>query len=93
MGWQQMSEEAVNRLPSHSLLWLQIPVDDPQAVEVVQSQGQLSQVELDILFREHHLEGWERTVAQLVPWLLAAKLSSRKPMLSQNACVEIHALP
>lgn len=68
-----MSEEAVNRLPSYSLLRLQIPVDDPQAVEVVQSQGQLSQIELDILLREHYLEGWERTVAQACPMSACCK--------------------
>lgn len=93
VGWRQMSEGAGNSLSSYSLLRLQIPVDDPQAVEVVQSQGQLSQVELDILLREHHLAGWERTVVQFIPRLLGSKSSSRKPGLSQNACVEILALP
>lgn len=92
VGWRQMSEGAVNRLSSYSLLRLQIPVDDPQAVEVVQSQGQLSQVELDILLREHHLAGWERTVVQLILRLLGSKFSSWKPGLSQNACVEMLAL-
>ena len=31
------------------------PVDDAQAVEVVQGEGQLGQVELDVLLGEHHL--------------------------------------
>lgn len=39
-------------------------------MEVVQSQRQLGQVELNILLSEHDLEGWERTVVQLVLWLL-----------------------
>ena len=42
-----------------SLLWLQVSVDDAQAMQVVQGQGQLRQVELDILLREHHLQETE----------------------------------
>lgn len=44
-----------------SLLWLQVSVDDAQAVQVVQGQGQLRQVELDVLLREHHLQETEET--------------------------------
>lgn len=45
------------------LLRFQVSVDDAQAVQVVQGQGQLGQVELDVLLREHHLasereQGW-----------------------------------
>lgn len=42
-----------------SLLWLQVSVDDAQAVQVVQGQGQLRQVELDVLLCEHHLQETE----------------------------------
>ena len=38
-----------------SLLRFEVSVDDPQCVEVVQRQGQLCQVELDIVFGKHHL--------------------------------------
>lgn len=56
----------------HLLLRLQVSVDDPQAMEVVQSQGQLSQVELDILLGEHHL-GRQNTVAGLTLRLVCSK--------------------
>ena len=38
------------------LLWLQISVDDAEGVEVLQGQGELGQVELDVLLGEHDLE-------------------------------------
>lgn len=72
-------------MPFLLLLWLQIPVDDPQAVKVVQSQGQLSQVELDILLSEHDLGGGKG---------LRFSLSRlEKPGLFQSTHVEIPALP
>ena len=37
------------------LFWLEVPVDNAEAVKMVESQRQLSQVKLDILLREHHL--------------------------------------
>lgn len=39
----------------HSLLRLEVSVNDAQAVQVVQTQRQLSQVKLHILLREHDL--------------------------------------
>ena len=36
---------------------LQIPVDDPDRVEVTESQGQLGQIELDVVLGEHDLLG------------------------------------
>lgn len=39
----------------HSLFRLEVSVDDTEAVQVVQAQGQLSQVELHVLLCEHHL--------------------------------------
>lgn len=38
------------------LLRLEVPVDDAQTVEMVQSQSQLCQVELHILLCEHDLQ-------------------------------------
>lgn len=49
------------RAGGRSLLWLQVSVDDAQAMQVVQGQGQLCQVELDVLLREHHLQETEET--------------------------------
>ena len=40
-----------------NVLRLQIPVDDPDRVKVTESQGQLGQVELDIVLGEHDLLG------------------------------------
>lgn len=40
----------------NSLLRLEVPVDDAEAVQMVQGQGQLRQVELDVFFCEHHLQ-------------------------------------
>ena len=42
---------------SSSLLWLEVPVDDAHHMEVVQRQGQLGKVELDVFFSEHDLLG------------------------------------
>ena len=39
---------------------LQIPVDDPDRVKVTEGQGQLGQVELDVLLGEHDLFGQSR---------------------------------
>lgn len=64
---------AGSRARAHSLLRLQVPVDDAQAMEVVQSQGQLGQVELDVLLREHHLAS-ERTDC----WGLVLRNSARE---------------
>lgn len=80
-------------MPFPLLLWLQIPIDDPQAMKMVQGQRQLSQVELDILLSEHDLEGWERIRVQLLPRLLVLKHAPQKPGLSQNTRAEILALP
>ena len=38
------------------LFRFEVPIDYPQTVQMVQGQGQLCQVELDILFSEHDLE-------------------------------------
>lgn len=43
-------------LEFHSLLRLEVSVNDAQAVQVVQAQSQLSQVKLHILLREHNLQ-------------------------------------
>lgn len=40
----------------HSLLRLEVSVNDAQAVQVVQAQSQLSQVKLHILLCEHNLQ-------------------------------------
>lgn len=45
------------RLALHSLLRLEVSVNDAQAVQVVQAQSQLSQVKLHVLLREHNLQG------------------------------------
>lgn len=37
------------------LFWFEVPVDDPQAVKMVQSQGQLCKVKLHILLCKHDL--------------------------------------
>ena len=39
------------------LLWFEISVDDADEVEMVQGQGQLREVELDVLLCEHDLLG------------------------------------
>lgn len=46
------------------LLRFEVPVDDAQTVEVVQSQSQLCQVELHILLCEHDLQHGTRQVGQ-----------------------------
>lgn len=38
------------------LFWLEVSVDNAQLVQVVQGQGQLCQIELDIFLGEHHLK-------------------------------------
>ena len=38
------------------LFRFEVPVDNPQTVQMVQGQSQLCQVELDILFGKHNLE-------------------------------------
>lgn len=38
------------------LFRFKIPVDNPQTVQMVQGQGQLCKVKLDILFCKHYLE-------------------------------------
>lgn len=44
----------------HVLLWFEIPVDDSQAVQMVEPQSQLCQVELHVLLGEHDLEEGDR---------------------------------
>lgn len=45
------------RLECHLLLRLEVSVNDAQAMQVIQAQSQLSQVELHVLLREHNLQG------------------------------------
>ena len=45
--------------PTSSLFWLQVPVDNAKAVQVVESQSKLSKIELDIIFSEHNLRACE----------------------------------
>lgn len=47
----------------YSLFRLEVPVNDAQAVQVVQAQSQLSQVKLHVLLREHHLQRAGRGVS------------------------------
>lgn len=54
LGWMQGWDPA--SAGPHVLLWLEVPVDDPQAVQVVESQCQLCQVELHVLLSEHDLQ-------------------------------------
>lgn len=42
------------------LFWLEVSVDDAEAVKVIEGQRQLSQIELHIFFSEHHLRERER---------------------------------
>lgn len=62
----------------HSLLRLEVPVNNAQAVQVVQAQGQLSQVKLHVLLCEHDLQqvgggfSWDRL------FLRARALGSRR---------------
>lgn len=39
----------------NSLLWFKVSIDNPQSVEMVQSQSQLCQIELNIFLSKHHL--------------------------------------
>lgn len=54
------------RLELHSLLRLEVSVNDAQAMQVVQAQSQLSQIKLHVLLREHNLQqeggdfSWDR---------------------------------
>lgn len=78
----------------YSLLRFQVSVDDPQAVQVVQGQGQLSQVELDVLLREHHLvtargpgrSAGLRRPRRPRPALLAPDTGGRGPATAPRPC-------
>ena len=43
------------QLRERSLLRFEIPVDDSERVKVFESEDELSQIELDVFFSEHHL--------------------------------------
>lgn len=48
--------ECVCACVCHVLLWLEVSVNDTQAVKVIEGQCEFSQVKLHILLSEHHLQ-------------------------------------
>lgn len=59
------------RLCVSILLWLEVSVDDAEAVKVIEGQSELSQIELHILLSEHHLveRRWGRETERDQPLL------------------------
>lgn len=67
----EVGQRNVTVLVQQNVLRLQIAIDDPQPMQMVQRQRQLSQIELDILLGEHHLLAQAReqiTAAQKVQY-------------------------
>lgn len=73
-----LPREAGVELRLHSLFRLEVPVDDTQVVQVVQAQGQLSQVKLHVLLREHHLQKAGGGVSGSAPSSTAGAPSSQQ---------------
>lgn len=75
------------------LLWLEVSVDDAEAMKVIKGQSKLSQIELHILLSEHHLKerGWERKRERdqlLLFWL--PHPCKAPPFLGRDECVLVH---